>query len=97
MNREVVSRMLREQRAALEGLGIKSLALFGSAARGEASRGSDIDLLVEFSVPVGLFEFVRVKLVLEQILDCNVDLVTPDALRPSMKDDILKEALDVTP
>jgi len=97
MNSQVVSRLLRENRMALDELGVKSLALFGSAARGEASPYSDVDLLVEFSVPVGLFEFVRLKLRLEQILGCEVDLVTPDALRPTMKDDILQEAVDVTP
>jgi predicted nucleotidyltransferase len=46
---------------------------------------------------VGLFEFVRLKLALEQILDRDVDLTTPDALRSSMKAEILKEAIDVTP
>jgi predicted nucleotidyltransferase len=97
MNSQVVSRLLRENRMALDELGVKSLALFGSVARGEASPDSDVDLLVEFSVPVGLFEFVRLKLRLEQILGCEVDLVTPDALRPTMKDDILQEAVDVTP
>ena len=97
MNSQVISRLLRENRMALDELGVKSLALFGSAARGEASPHSDVDLLVEFSVPVGLFEFARLKLRLEQILGCEVDLVTPDALRPTMKDDILREAVDVTP
>jgi predicted nucleotidyltransferase len=38
---------------------VKSLAIFGSVARGEASADSDVDLLVEFLEPVGLFEFVR--------------------------------------
>jgi len=97
MNSQVVSRLLRENRMALDELGVKSLALFGSAARGESGPESDIDLLVEFSVPVGLFEFARLKLRLEQILGREVDLVTPDALRPTMKDDILQEAVDVTP
>ena len=56
-----------------------------------------MDLLVEFSRPVGLFEFVRLKLALEEILECRVDLVIPDALRESIKAEILKEAIDVTP
>jgi predicted nucleotidyltransferase len=94
---ERVSTRLRENRATLEKLGVKSLALFGSAARGEAGPGSDVDLLVEFSRPVGLLEFIRLKQVLEGILECEVDLVTPDALRESMKAEILEEAIDVTP
>lgn len=97
MRSERVSARLRENRATLEKLGVKSLALFGSAARGEAGPGSDVDLLVEFSRPVGLLEFIRLKQVLERTLECEVDLVTPDALRESMKAEILEEAIDVTP
>ena len=97
MRGETVSVQLRESRATLEQLGVKSLALFGSSARDEARPDSDVDLLVEFSRPVGLFEFVRLKLVLEEILERRVDLVTPDALRESTKPEILKEAIDVTP
>jgi predicted nucleotidyltransferase len=97
MDSQVIARLLRKHRAALHELNVKSLALFGSAARGEASPHSDIDLLVEFSAPVGLFEFVRLKLLLEQILGREVDLVTPDALRPNMKEAILQESVDVTP
>jgi len=97
MGREEVLTRLRKHRSALEELSVKSLALFGSAARGEARPDSDVDLLVEFSEPVGLFEFIRLKYKLEEILNCEVDLVTPDALRPGMKAVILKEAVDVTP
>jgi len=97
MRSNEVSARLRENRATLQDLGVKSLALFGSAARGNAGSESDVDFLVEFSSPVGLFEFIRLKQVLEKILGCRVDLVTPDALRESMKAEILDEAIDVTP
>ena len=97
MRSNEVSARLRENRATLQDLGVKSLALFGSAARGNAGSESDVDFLVEFSRPVGLFEFIRLKQVLEKILGCRVDLVTPDALRESMKAEILDEAIDVTP
>jgi predicted nucleotidyltransferase len=97
MNRQGIAQLLKNNRAALDEAEVKSLALFGSAARGEAGPHSDVDMLVEFTVPVGLFEFVRLKLLLEQILGCEVDLVTPDALRPTMKKDILQDAVDVLP
>jgi uncharacterized protein len=74
-------------------LGVKSLAIFGSVARNEAKADSDIDILVEFSRPVGLFEFLEVKEYLENLLDLPVDLVTPDAIRPEMKEKILGEAI----
>jgi hypothetical protein len=94
MNSKVVSARLREHRADLERLGVKSLALFGSAARGEARQDSDVDLLVEFSRPVGLFHFMEVKEFLEEVLRRRVDLVTPDALKPQLREAILEEAVD---
>lgn len=94
MNSKVVSARLREHRADLERLGVKSLALFGSAARGEARQDSDVDLLVEFSRPVGLFHFMEVKEFLEEVLGRRVDLVTPDALKPQLREAILEEAVD---
>ena len=69
--------------------------MFGSVARGEAKAGSDVDLLVEFepSAHVGMFEFSRLRRELSQLLNCRVDLATPDALHKGMKEDILREAI----
>lgn len=96
MNHEAISARLREHRAHLERLGVKSISLFGSAARGEATPESDLDLLIEFSRPVGLFHFMEVKDFLEEALGCPVDLVTPDALKPQLRETILEEAIDAT-
>jgi len=74
---------------------VDSLAVFGSVARGVASPQSDVDILVEFNRPVGLFEFIRLKHFLEQVTGCQVDLVTPDALRPVMRERIMREAIYV--
>ncbi len=75
--------------------GVRSLALFGSFARQTTNRKSDVDMLVEFNRPVGLFEFARLKIYLEKKLGREVDLVTREALRPEMRDAILREALHV--
>lgn len=95
MKREEVVSVLRTHQADLDEQGVKGLALFGSVARGDSSRKSDVDLLVEFSRPVGLLEFVHLKLSLEKWLGCKVDLVTPDALHPAMRTRILGEAVNV--
>jgi predicted nucleotidyltransferase len=50
-------------------------------------------LLVEFERPVGLFTFIRLKLYLENLLGRRVDLVTPAALRPELRQQILQEAI----
>jgi predicted nucleotidyltransferase len=96
MERVLVMQSLGESQDELTRLGVRSLALFGSLARGEAGAESDIDLLVEFSLPVGLFAFLEVQFYLEKLLGRKVDLVTPDALRQSMKNQILAEALYVS-
>lgn len=72
--------------------GVTSLAVFGSVARGDADESSDLDLLVEFKAPIGLFEFARLKQRLEETFDCSVDLVEPDALAPAARERILAEA-----
>lgn len=93
MHRDEILRILAEHRGELERFGVKSLALFGSMVRGEARPDSDIDILVEFDRPVGLFEFVRLNIYLEKLLGRRVDLVTLDAIRPAMRERILREAV----
>ena len=71
---------------------VKRLGIFGSYSRGEETPESDIDILVEFSAPVGL-EFIGLKNFLENILSKNVDLVTENGIRPHMKNKILDEVV----
>jgi len=59
---------------------IKKVELFGSFARGEQNKNSDIDLLIDFKD--GLFEFVKLKNSLEEKLNKKVDLVTKDSISP---------------
>jgi hypothetical protein len=93
MKRDEIFAQLRGYRAELEEYGVSSLAIFGSVARNEETDQSDVDILVEFDRPVGLFEFVRVKNHLEKILHRPVDLVTPEGLKKQLKERILKEAI----
>ena len=79
MDREAVSARLREHHSILEKLGVKSLALFGSLARGEVGPESDVDLLVEFSQPVAPFEFIRLKQALEQMLEREIASFSPSS------------------
>lgn len=71
---------------------VKKIGIFGSYARGEQKKSSDIDILVEFSEPIG-WEFVDLKEFLESILDMKVDLVTIGALKSQLKDRILQEVI----
>ena len=96
MQRDTVLELLRSHRADLERLGAKSLALFGSTARNEATPRSDVDLLVEFARPVGLFEFIDLQNYLEELLQSRVDLGTPASMRPRLRERVLKEAVYVS-
>ncbi len=96
MTREEVQRRLSEHRRELAQLAVRSLDIFGSVARGEATPGSDVDLLVEFDRSIGLFHFFRVQRRLEQILGCGVDLVMRDAVKPQLRDRIFRDAIRVT-
>jgi len=95
MNLKTISELCKKHLPDLHQRGVKSLAIFGSVARGDTTITSDIDVLVEFSRPVGLFEFIRLKYYLEELTSCRVDLVTRDAIRPAMREDILNEAVYV--
>jgi predicted nucleotidyltransferase len=93
VTREEVQSRLSEKRTELDALGVRGLQLFGSVARGEAGPSSDVDLLIDFEAPVGLFHFVRVQQRLEEILGCRVDLVMRESLRPQLRDRIFAEAV----
>ena len=76
----------------LRRLGARSLALFGSLARGEGSDSSDIDLLVELH-PKTFDAYMDVKLHLEKILGRKVDLVLANAVKARLRPTILAEAI----
>ena len=96
MTRNEVIQRLSQARAELASLGVRSLDLFGSVARGDATADSDVDLLVDFDKPIGLFHFFRVQRRLEQILGRRVDLVMRGAVKRQLRDRIFAEAVRAT-
>lgn len=91
--RDDVLKALRDGRSVWETHGVTRLSLFGSFARDEGDEESDVDVLVEFGRPVGLFEFVRLQRELAGLVGRRVDLVTLNALKPQLRDRILSEAV----
>jgi len=71
--------------------GIQKLGIFGSFARNEQTDLSDVDILVEFSQAPSLFRFIDLEQTLASLIGRKVDLVTKNALKPSVKNDILNE------
>jgi predicted nucleotidyltransferase len=74
---------------------VKTIGVFGSVARDEQTGKSDIDLLVEFSKPVGFVTFMRLENFLSERLGNQVDLVTSDSLKPVIRQDVLAEVIYV--
>ena len=72
--------------------GARSVRIFGSTARGEASVTSDLDILVDMETKSTLLDIVAIKQDLEDLLGCRVDVVTESALSPYIRKDVLKEA-----
>jgi len=72
---------------------VKEIGIFGSYRRGQQKRKSDVDVLVEFSEPVGLFEFMDLEEHLQSLFGIRVDLVSKKALKPAIGERILKEVV----
>jgi predicted nucleotidyltransferase len=66
--------------------------LFGSCARGECKEVSDLDFVVEFEKK-SFDAYMDLKLLLEELFDCNVDLVISDSIKPRLRSVILGEAI----
>jgi hypothetical protein len=75
--------------------GVTKAAVFGSYARGEEKKNSDIDLLVELDERNTFFDFIGLQLELEDVLGKKVDLVEYVCLHPLLKDQILKDQISV--
>jgi uncharacterized protein len=74
---------------------VKTIGVFGSYVHGEQTTKSDIDVLVEFMEPIGLFEFMDLEFFLSDTLGVKVDLVSKKALKPRIGERILEEVVMV--
>lgn len=95
MEQKKVISLIHKHRPDLVKFGVKSLALFGSTARGEAKPESDVDILVEFEGRATFDRFMDTKYYLEDVLGCRVDLVVPNAIQPRMKSAIMQDLVYV--
>jgi len=85
-------KLLKSHKRDLSKMGVYTLAIFGSVASNQSKKSSDVDILIEFDAKKGLFGFVHLKDYLENLLDCDVDLVTKKGLRPALKKRVLSES-----
>lgn len=87
--------MLKKKEGAIrEKYHVRKIGVFGSFARNEEKEESDVDILVEFESDFETFDnYIELKYFLEDLFRRKVDLVTSEALRPQLKDEILKEVM----
>jgi hypothetical protein len=76
-----------------ENFKVKTIGVFGSYVRGGQKRKSDVNVLVEFEEPIGLFEFMDLEMYLSNLLGVKVDLVSKKALKSHIGEHILKEVI----
>lgn len=95
MRREDVLSVLNGHLEDLRRFGVKSLRLFGSAARDEARPGSDVDLLVSFETAPTFSDYMKLRIFLEDLLGAEVDLVTETGLRRRVRPYVEKDAIRV--
>jgi predicted nucleotidyltransferase len=90
---QYVLEILRSHESDLRRLGVSHAAVFGSVARGEAGAKSDIDVLVELDEnrPMGVFEYAKLKLYINELLDGPSDVVNRRTLKPLLRASILHD------
>jgi predicted nucleotidyltransferase len=79
----------------LQHSGVLRAGVFGSYSREDDREYSDIDILIELDSSRSLFEYIKLKHGLEDILGRNVDLVEYDALKPLLRDEILADEIRI--
>ena len=94
-SKQVLAILTERQPEIARRFGVKRLALFGSAVRGELRDDSDVDVLVEFDGPATFDGYFRLKDYLEALLGRTVDLVTERGLKPRAKRQVEKDLIRV--
>lgn len=93
--RDDIALRRREIVAAAAEHGARDVRIFGSVARGEDRADSDIDLVVTLDAGRTLLDLAELELRLEQLLGRKVDVITERSIRPPVRAEVLRDAVDV--
>ena len=91
LTKKKIEKKIRENAGLLKKYKVSRIGLFGSFAKGNASKNSDVDLLVDFSGSITLFQYVNLADSITSFLKQKVDLVTVNGIKPLIKEKILDE------
>ena len=86
---------LQEHQAELRKLGVVHASVFGSVARGESRPESDVDVLIDLdpAKPIGVFQYARIRLYINELLGGAGDVVNRRKLKPLLRENILRESV----
>jgi predicted nucleotidyltransferase len=90
--RDEVLKTLQDHWDRIQSYSVRRLGLFGSCVRGEATETSDLDFIVEFERKT-FDAYMDLKTFLEELFKCRVDLVVSEAIKPRLRETILKESV----
>jgi uncharacterized protein len=95
VDRERVIATLRDHETELSRRGVRHAALFGSIARDEGKRTSDIDILIELDpdAQLGLFQYVGITQYLADLFPFRVDVANRSSLKPLVRPSIERDAI----
>ena len=93
--KEILALLRAHKPEIMSKFGVVDLVLFGSVARGQAGQSSDVDILARFEGPATSRQYFGVQFYIEDLLGCDVDLVTDKALREELRPAIEREAVPV--
>ena len=92
LTKQQIIGVIRKSNVELASFGVKTIGLFGSFVRGEASTESDIDILVDFDPAKKTYDnFINTCFLLDELLGRKIEVVTTESLSPYLKPYILKE------
>lgn len=95
VNRQEAIEILQRNQDALRARGIQHAALFGSVARGEANRTSDVDVLIELdpAMKLDMFAYAGLKRFVAELFEGSIDVVNKDALKPHLRRSVADDAI----
>ena len=94
-NKNEIEKIERKIIPLLKKHNVSRAGIFGSYARGEQNKRSDVDILVEVNKDMGLIEFISFKMLLEKAIKRKIDLVEYQTIRKELKDRILNEEIKI--
>lgn len=92
---EVKNILLQNKKNIEDSFNVQEIGIFGSYARNEQDKESDIDLLIDFKEPIGLLKFIELERYLSDLLNVKAELVTRRALKPRIGQRILQELIKI--